>query len=83
MESNFEAVGIAGQSLINAVVDNFLGEMVGPGRIGIHSRPHSDRIKAFEDFDGIGAVVVVVIFLSHIVVLSVNSLGCVGFLLSV
>jgi hypothetical protein len=42
--------GKTGNGFINGVVDNFLGQMVWPGGVGIHTRPASDRIKAFQHF---------------------------------
>ena len=38
---------------IDAVIDNFLGEMVGTCGICIHPRPFFDRLQTFKDFNRI------------------------------
>ena len=43
---------IAGDGLVDTVVDNFLGEMVGPFGLGVHARALAHRLKSREDFDG-------------------------------
>ena len=51
----------AGQRLVDRVVDDFVDEVVQPGRPGrpdVHRRPLPDGLEAFEDLDFVGAVVV-------------------------
>ena len=53
--------GVAGEGLVNAVINDFLGQVVGPRRVGIHPRALAHRIKTAQDFNGIG----VVLLLAH------------------
>ena len=56
VQYDIDLVGVAGQCLIDAVVDHFLGEVVGSGSIGIHARAFAYRLQAGQDFDVLGSV---------------------------
>jgi len=45
-----------GQRLVDAVVDDFLGQVVGPRGVGVHARALAHRVETGEDFDGFGGV---------------------------
>ena len=50
-----------GQRFVDRVVDDFVDEMMQPGRSGradVHRRPLAHRLEAFEDLDALGAVLV-------------------------
>ena len=48
---DFYLAGIAGNGLIDAIVDHFLGEMIGTRGIGVHPGAFAHRIKSAEHFD--------------------------------
>ncbi len=49
---------VTGDRLVDAVVDDFLREVVGAGRIGVHPRPLSHRLEPRQDFDRGGVILV-------------------------
>ena len=44
--------GMAGQGLVDAVVDDLLGQVVGAGGVGVHPRALAHRVEAAQDFNG-------------------------------
>jgi hypothetical protein len=40
-----------GQRLVDAVVDNFLGQVIGAGGVGVHTRPPPDGLESAQDLD--------------------------------
>jgi hypothetical protein len=50
-QHHVDVLGIPGDGLVHAVVDDFLGQVVGPGSVGIHPRPAFDRLQILEDLD--------------------------------
>ena len=59
-----DLIAEAGQRLVDRVVDDFVDEMVQPGRPGradVHRRPLADGFEAFEDLDLVGGIVVGVV----------------------
>jgi len=48
--NDIDPVGESGNCLIDCIIDNFLGQMVRPRSIGIHSGSASDRIEALQHF---------------------------------
>ncbi|MNC52548.1 hypothetical protein D3C75_1019000 [compost metagenome] len=52
VEDHLHRLGVPGQRLVDAVVDDFLGQVVGPAGVGVHARALAHRIEAGEDFDG-------------------------------
>jgi len=53
VQNDLHRPGVASQGFVDAVVDDFLGQVVGPAGVGVHARPLADRVKAREDFDGV------------------------------
>jgi len=51
-DKQIDPFGKTGNGFINGIVDHFLGQVVGPGRVGIHPRPASDGIKTLQHFKG-------------------------------
>ena len=51
MQGDFDAVGMAGTGLIDAVIDHFLYQMVRSGGVGVHARPFTDGIQTGQDFN--------------------------------
>ena len=47
---------MAGQGLVDAVVDDFLRQVIGAGGIGVHAGALAHRFEAGQDFDGSGVV---------------------------
>ena len=47
---------VAGQGFVDAVVDDFLGQVVGAGGVGVHPRALAHRVEAGKDFDVFGVV---------------------------
>ena len=57
-----DLVAEAREGLVDRVVDDLVDEMVQarrPGRSDVHRRTLADRLEAFEDFDFVGAVILV------------------------
>ena len=60
VDRDVDLIAEAGQRLVDRVVDDFVDEMVQPGRPGradVHRRPLADRFEPLEDLDLVGAVV--------------------------
>ena len=51
MHDHVDGFRVAGEGLIDRVVDDFLNQMVGSRCIGVHARPALDRVKARENLD--------------------------------
>jgi hypothetical protein len=51
MQRDFNRLGVTGNRLVNAVVYNLLGKMIGPGGIGVHPGSLAYRFQTAEDFD--------------------------------
>ena len=63
VDRDVDLIAEAGQRLVDRVVDDFVDEVVQPGRPGrpdVHRRPLADGLEPFEDLDLVGAVVVAV-----------------------
>jgi len=58
IEKYIDSAGEPGNGFVDRVVDDLLGQVVRPGRIGVHPRPPSHRFEAPQDLE-IGGVVVV------------------------
>ena len=56
IQHHADGAGVAGDGLVNAVVDHFLSQVVGPAGIGVHAGALADWVQAAEDFDGGGVV---------------------------
>ena len=56
VEIDGDFAGMARKGLIDAVVDDFLHEVIRPGDIGVHARALSDRVEPGEHFDGVGVI---------------------------
>ena len=48
--------GVTRQRLVDAVVDDLLAEVIGPGGVGVHAGAATHRFKAIEDLNGIRIV---------------------------
>src|ERR1700688_4068453 len=60
VDRDVDLIAEASQRLVYGVVDDFVDQMVQPGRPGradVHGRPLPDGFQAFQDFDLVGAVV--------------------------
>ena len=62
MQDHLHRTGVTGQGFVDAVVDDFLGQVVGPAGVGVHARALAHRVQAGEDFDG---VCVIGVLLGH------------------
>ena len=51
VQYHIDTAGVSGEGLINAVVDNFLGEVIGACGIGVHAGALAHRLKPGEDFN--------------------------------
>ena len=61
VDRDVDLVAVAGQRLVDRVVDDLVDEVVQArraGRADVHRRPLAHRLEAFEDLDLVGAVVV-------------------------
>jgi len=56
VQRHLDAGGVAGQCLVDGVINHLLRQMVGPGGVGVHARAAFDRVETGQDFD-IGSVV--------------------------
>ena len=61
VQHHINAFGIACNGFIHAVVDDLLGQVVGPACVGIHAGTAFDRFQTFENLDGGGVVIVAVV----------------------
>ena len=61
MEDHVNPAGVASQGFVNAVINDFLGQMVRATGVGVHARAFAYRVQTTQNFDGIG----VVQFLAH------------------
>ena len=52
MQNHLNRAGMPSQRFIDAVVDDFLCQMIWPRGVGVHTRTLAHRIKAGEDFNG-------------------------------
>ena len=57
-ELDFDALGVALDGLIDAVVDDFVGEMIGAAGVGEHAGPPAHGVKTAQDLD-VGSVIAV------------------------
>ena len=60
VDRDVDLIAEAGQRLVDRVVDDFVDEMMQPGRTGrpdVHRGPLADRFQPLEDLDLVGAVV--------------------------
>jgi hypothetical protein len=61
MQDDANAVAVAGQRLVDGVVDDLVDEVVKPSRPGgadVHAGAFANRFEALEDGDVLGAVAV-------------------------
>ena len=60
IERHLDAVGMAGQRLVDGVVDHLVDHVVEAravvGVADIHARPLADRVEALQDLDRFGAI---------------------------
>ena len=56
MQGHVDLVGVAGQGLVDAVVDDLLGEVVGSRGVGVHARALSHGLKPRKDLDVFGGI---------------------------
>lgn len=56
VQDHLHALRVAGQGFVDAVVDDFLGQVVGAGGVGVHPRALAHRVEAGKDFDGVCVV---------------------------
>ena len=49
VQGNADGGGVSGKRFIDAVVDDFLREVVGAGGVGVHPWPFADGVQAFQD----------------------------------
>ena len=60
VDRDVDLIAVAGQRLVDRVVDDLVDEVVQAGRAGradVHRRPLAHRLEPFEDLDLVGAVV--------------------------
>ena len=56
MENHVDLIGVPTEGFIHRVVEDFLGEVVGSGGIGVHAGALADRLQAGQDLNGICVV---------------------------
>ena len=56
IQGHLQSTGVARQRFVDAVVDDLLTEVIGPGGVGIHAGAATHRFKAIEDLNGIRIV---------------------------
>ena len=59
VDEDFDVLAVAGQGLVDGVVDDLIDEVMEPfgaGAPDVHRRPFSDRFQPFEDLDAFGRV---------------------------
>ena len=61
VQDDIDPAGVPRQGFVDTVINDFLGQMVGPTGIGVHAWAFADRVQTTQNFNGIG----VVLFLAH------------------
>jgi hypothetical protein len=56
MQDYLNEVGVTGQGLVDAVIDNFLCKVVGTRGVGVHSGALAHRLEPREDLDIFGGI---------------------------
>src|SRR5690606_29998422 len=59
-DGHLDVVGVAGQRLVDGVVDDLVHEVVqtaGTSGADVHARALADRFQTLEDLDGVGSVI--------------------------
>ena len=56
VQNDVHRLGVACQGFVDTVVDDFLGQVVGPTGVGVHAGAFAHRVEAREDFDGVGVI---------------------------
>jgi hypothetical protein len=56
VDGYLDLLAVPCKRLVNAVVDDLVREMIGPGRVGVHARPPAHRFQPAQDFDVRGVV---------------------------
>jgi len=56
LRRDVDLLAVTGDRLIDAVVDDFVREVIGPLRVGVHARPSPDGLEAAQDLDIGGGV---------------------------
>ena len=56
VQDHADGARVTGQSLVDAVVYDLLGQVVGTGRVGIHARTTAHRVQTAENFQRIGVI---------------------------
>jgi hypothetical protein len=51
MQSDLYLAGISSYSLVDTVIYDFLGQVIGPGGIGIHTRALTNRLQSTQYLD--------------------------------
>ena len=59
VQRHVDALGVAGQRLVDRVVDDFVREMVGAAGVRVHAGPAAYRVEPAQDFDVGGGVAIV------------------------
>ena len=56
VEDDFQRFGVASESLVHGVVDDFVNQVVRTAGVRVHARPTADRVQARQNFN-IGSVI--------------------------
>ena len=67
VDHDLDLVGLAGERLVDSVVDNLVDQVVeaaGAGRADVHARPLADGLETLEDGDVLRVVAAVVLLLA-------------------
>ena len=59
VQPDVDALRVSRQRLVNAVVDNFLHQMIGPGRVRVHPGPLANRFQARQHLNRFGRILFV------------------------
>ena len=57
VQDHVDLAGMAGQGLVDAVVDDFLGQVVGAGGVGVHARALAHGLESGQDLNVFGGVI--------------------------
>ena len=58
VQGDLDAAGMAGQGFIHGIVDDFLGQVIGSGGVGVHTRALAHGLEAGEDLNILGGIVI-------------------------
>src|SRR5690606_36316628 len=58
VQHHVDTIAVAAERLVDAVIDDFLRQVIGPRGVGVHARALAHRVQAGQYLDGFGGVII-------------------------